>query len=311
LPPLTTEVTTLQAERPGAVGMVRGLAAKVATAEWLPWALAPLMILGYWVFEAWLHSHVFGQKALLVSLFSPDPHELWMRVGVAVMLLVVATLWFGAVRERNSRIRAMEHYQDRLREMSAWMSVDDGEERLGLSERLHEQVAQTLSAARMYLSGVETADSASHDALATAQGILDAAIAECREVAHELSPPVLDAYGLLSALEETARRVQNRAAARVVVAVGDDVPLNRTVLLTSFRVLSGVIESAAADPRTSAVRVSSRAGSSGLMVAVEWDSSYDDDLFGACELMFQVGGGLERRVTERGTRVVVTAPIAA
>jgi len=288
-----------------------GLGARLVTAEWLPWALAPFFFACFWVLEAWLHSRVFGHHRMLPSLIAPDWHELWMRAVVGAMLLVVAGLWFGAVRERNSRIVAMELYQKRLREMSAWMSVHDGEQRRGLSERLHEQVAQALSATRMYLSGVDTADSASQDALAIAQGILDSAIGECREVAHELSPPVLDAYGLLSALEETARRTESRAAAKVVVALGDDVPLERTVLLTSYRVISDVIESAATDPNTSAVRVSSRASVSGLSVAVEWDSPTSDDLFGACELMSQVGGGLEARITEHGTSVVVTAPVAA
>jgi len=309
--PLTTDATVPPLHEPRAESPARVLGRRLITAEWLPWALTPLLLMGFWVFEAWLHSQVFGHNRLVLSLLRPDGHELWMRIVVAGMLVVVAVLWAGAVHERNARIREMELYQDRLRELSAWMSFDEGEERRGLSERLHEHVAQTLSAARMYLSSVEAADEGSRADLASAQRILDEAIADCREVAHELSPPVLDAYGLLSALEAIALRVASRAAARVEVVVGDDVPLERAVLHASYRVITDVMESAASDPKTSSVRVSAHSSGSGLEVVVEWDSPSNDDLFGASEIMAHVGGGVERRVSEHGTSVVVTAPIAA
>lgn len=64
--------------------------------------LGIMAVLAYWAFEAALHSYVFNHRALLDSVISPEPHELWMRVGMAA--LVFAFGLYAHVHDRRHMV---------------------------------------------------------------------------------------------------------------------------------------------------------------------------------------------------------------
>lgn len=271
--------------------------------------------LAFWVVESLIHLAVFGGQGLLRNLFRPDLHELWMRIVVLLMLATIALVWSGALRARRRQIERLEVYQRRLRELSARIVIGDGEERRELSDRLHEQVGQSLAAARLFLASIEdeACDCREQEALRSVERIVDRAIAECREIAQELSPPVLDEYGLEPALETLANRVMRQTGKSVEFAGDTDsrTPLARETLLAAFQVLAEVVESAASDPLTSTVRVSAGSSEDGVSVTVEWDARSDEDLFSIKERIREVGGSVERTAGERGSTVTLRAPFHA
>jgi signal transduction histidine kinase len=179
-----------------------------------------------------------------------------------------------------------------------------------LADRLHEHVAQTLSAARFYLGSVGgDCEASERDAIQTVERIVGRAIAECRSIAQELSPPSLDEYGLGPALEALAQRVMRQTGTSIEVDADKGGPdLEREALLAMFHVLAEVVEGAAADADEQSVRIHSRLDESALSVSVSYRSRSPLDLFGACERMGRVGGSLLSSEDERGTVVTVRTP---
>ena len=271
--------------------------------------------IAFWVIESVIHLAVFGGQGLLRTLFQPDLHELWMRIVVLLMLVVIALVWSAALRARRRQVERLEIYQRRLRELSARIVLGDGEERRDLSDRLHEQVGQSLAAARLFLASIEenSCDCREQDALRSVERIVDRAIAECREIAQELSPPVLDEYGLEPALETLVNRVMRQTGKSVEFAGDADtrMPLARETLLAAFQVLAEVVEAAASDPHTSTVRVSAVSFTDEVSVTVEWDATSRDDLFSIRERICEVGGSVELRAGEQGSTVTLRAPFQA
>ena len=288
---------------------------RLLTNDTTPWLSLITLSIAFWVIESLIHLAVFGGHGLMSNLFRPNLHELWMRIVVLLMLVAIAFVWSAALRARRRQIERLEIYQRRLRELSARIVLGDGEERRDLSDRLHEQVGQSLAAARLFLASIEedSCDCREQDALRSVERIVDRAIAECREIAQELSPPVLDEYGLEPALETLANRVMRQTGKSVEFAGDTDTrpPLARETLLAAFQVLAEVVENAASDPRTSTVRVSAASSVGGVSVTVEWDADSDDDLFAITERIREVGGSVERRASELGSTVTLRAPIQA
>jgi len=60
--------------------------------ERLPWLVFPVLMLGFWVTESWLHTTFFDNRTFLEDL-RPDGNELWMRILVGACLLVLTALW--------------------------------------------------------------------------------------------------------------------------------------------------------------------------------------------------------------------------
>lgn len=277
----------------------------------MPLVLLSAFALFFWVAEAYLHAHVFNQGFFLEHLLSPAPHEAWMRGLVVVMLMIIAFVWSRALSMRQRAIAQLASYQEQLREASARIAYGDSEERRELADRLHEHVGQTLSAARLYLASVEGAecDESEREAIRTAERIVGRAIADCRDIAQELSPPSLDEYGLGPALEALAQRVMRQTGTSVEVDANEmALPLERESLLAMFHVLAEVVEGAAANAGEQSVRISSQLDDSSLSVSVSYSSHSQLDLFGACERMGRAGGSLMRSEDELGTVVTVRAP---
>lgn len=276
--------------------------------ERLPWLVLPGLMLGFWITESWLHSTFFDNRTFLQDLW-PDGHELWMRVLVGGCLLVLTVLWSLTVKQRNTRIRELSDYQAQLRELTSKLAHGDGEERRELADRLHEQVAQSLAAARMYLSGVEADSEDGASRLASAIGIVDSEITEVREIADEISPPSLDEYGLWASLESLCVRVMRRTGASVECGQECDSALSREVLLATFRALAEVIDTAASDATTGVVRVSGACSEIELAVTVAWCATAKPDLFAPSQLVWSVGGDLLLASEADATTVVVTVPL--
>jgi class 3 adenylate cyclase len=99
----------------------------------------------YWVGESLLHTLVFNDGSLVVTLLGEqDPNELWMRV-----LIAIAFLAFGWIAERSRQ--AERHMKDDAKRLSSVLRfVDQVQQKFplsGLGRRLPPQMEQLLGAA--------------------------------------------------------------------------------------------------------------------------------------------------------------------
>ncbi len=313
---LRTELDTGDATSPPCAcgAEERGGVDRVLGSSRLPWGLLSVMALFFWVAESYLHAFVFGNGRFLAHLLSPAPHEAWMRVLVVFMLLIVAAAWSQALRIRQHAFAQARDYERRLGEASTRIAYGDSEERRELADRLHEQVAQTLAAARYFLASVDesTCGEDGQEALRSVGRIIERAVAECREIAQVLSPPALDEYGLGPALEALADRVMRQTGASIQVeGERSTPPLSREALLATFQVLAEIVESVASNTANQGVRICSQWDERALDVTVFCPSVAQVDLFGARERMSGVGGSLARTDGAGGPAITVRTPLSA
>lgn len=280
---------------------------RARSATWVPWAVLPIPMLVFWFAESWLHSRLFDGAAFAIDFLHPSPHEMWMRSIVIVLLVLQSMLWTETIRRRNETIERQRAYQHRLSDLTAQLAYGDAQERRELATRVHENVAQQLTAARMFLAAVEADETG--EALRAAERIVDRSVAELRDIAEELSPPVLDEYGLGPALEALGTRAMRRTGTSIEVDCDAQMGLGEQQLLAMFTVTSEIVQLAATDEKVGTVRLTATALGERASVLVEWDGPGTHDLFGMCERLSAVGGSLERRHFDGGTSVLILMPL--
>ena len=69
----------------------------------------------YWLLESLMHITVFGQGDFLAHVFTPDVHEIWKRLLVAVLIILFSVY---AQRSINIRQRTESALADREKELS-------------------------------------------------------------------------------------------------------------------------------------------------------------------------------------------------
>jgi len=161
------------------------------------------------------------------------PHRDPVRVVATVL---VGGVGFYAVLAFTVRAFATMYEERRraLAELSARLLTAREEERVRIARRLHDELGQTLAAARWALSGGDPAE---------AERLLSLSVDGVRSLARELRPPLLDELGLGPALEALAES----CAASTGIAVEVDVPPGRfppEVETAAYRVVQEALENA-------------------------------------------------------------------
>lgn len=213
------------------------------------------------------------------------------RLLAVALLAMVGGAWYLGVSERERRLDEIEAYQQRLHELSIQLAAGDAAERRALATRLHEDVSQQLAAGRLFLGGVAPDDDAARQALASVARILDRAMADCREIAEVLEPPVLGEFGLCSAIETLADRMRRRSGVDVVMRSCEvQSAVDSDVGGVTFQVAAEVLGFAAGDPQCEHVEVSCGKAPGSVVLAFDWDSDSEVDFFSARQRIRGIGG---------------------
>lgn len=283
------------------------------------WALQPqaatlatvTLIVAYWMLEAAAHVLLFDRRrSFLHALLFPAPHEAWMRAFVVIMAVALGIAWYAVALERRHRIEEMRSHQLRLGQFTRSLSYGATKERQEVARRLHDDIGQQLSAARMFLSATGGCD----DRAASEQvaRILERVMMECRELSEELSPPVLEEFGLVPALESLARRVARRSGRTVQVDASHAcLGLGHEALMVTFHVLSEVVEAAVEWSDTTAVLLTCAEEEGMLALGVSWDAASHAEFFSAGERIRNVGGVTDVQVDGVRTTFTARVPLAA
>jgi len=160
----------------------------------------------------------------------------------------------------NAMLDTMVAYQSRLRELSQRVLSAQEAERQRIARELHDDTAQTLTALLLRLKMLESANGATDRATVRELVSLTAAALESiRAIAQELRPPVLDDFGLPTALQSLADQQRQRFGLPVSVAVqGQARRLPPDVELALYRIAQEALTNAAkhADARHAVVTLS-------------------------------------------------------
>ncbi|QAA77175.1 MAG: hypothetical protein BIP78_1409 [Candidatus Bipolaricaulis sibiricus] len=161
------------------------------------------------------------------------PHRDPVRV---VATVVVGGVGFYAVLAFTVRAFATMYEGRRraLAELSARLLTTQEEERKRIARRLHDELGQTLAAARWAIAGGDPAE---------AEQLLGQAVDGTRSLARELRPPLLDELGLTPALRALAERFSASSGIPVEVE-GPPGRLPPQAEVALFRVVQEALENA-------------------------------------------------------------------
>jgi len=169
-----------------------------------------------------------------------DLRALIIIVGISVMLLLALAIIFFVILYQR---RIIAH-QIELKKISAQKELEliqasiqsEEEERTRIASELHDDVAATLSSARLFLYKTKDAQY-DENVVNQSKELLDQSIAKVRDISHKLQPATLQHLGLeqsLQSIMETINRSGTVAATFIARA-----PLPRTaenVELAAYRI---------------------------------------------------------------------------
>ncbi len=84
----------------------------------------------YWPFEAMVHALLFNSRSFSNSLFSADPHEIWMRTIISLAFIGFGLLAQRGINQQHIFQKRMHGEKDRLHKIidntyDAYVSMDE------------------------------------------------------------------------------------------------------------------------------------------------------------------------------------------
>jgi signal transduction histidine kinase len=151
------------------------------------------------------------------------------RVATHVTLAQLSRGLHSALHDRGARL---QQANVRLRELNVQMATLEERQRRQLAQQLHDTTIQQLVLARILVE----ANSALEERRAQLQSLLADSVRQLRTLVFELSPPLLHAGGLYSALEWLAERMREQWGLTVVCECDGELPaLSDALAVTLFQ----------------------------------------------------------------------------
>jgi signal transduction histidine kinase/ligand-binding sensor domain-containing protein len=215
----------------------------------------------------------------------------WVQAAAAIALLLLLLAWHRqrmhglerknlallrlkeqreqALLEAHTSRRELEETYQELRELTRRLESAKEEERRHISRELHDELGQTLTAAKLHLQllGRDAADAASADRLAESVAMLDSMIGQVRQMSLGLRPPLLDELGLAPALQQFLKGLSQRTGVQIefdcLPGVGGSAP---EVEAAAFRVVQEAVNNALRHAGASRIAVELSRGEDGALL---------------------------------------------
>jgi signal transduction histidine kinase len=238
------------------------------------------------------------------------------------------------VRERTAelelQIAERKRFEDSLRELTSRLLQLQDEERRRIARELHDSAGQLLAALSMNISKLNRLLAASHPELhettSDSMQLIEELSTEIRTLSYLLHPPLLDESGLGSALSWYTEGLTARSKIAVDLQVAPEVGRLQPDLETAiFRIVQECLTNIhrhSGSP-TATIRIARENGAVRVEVADQGKGLAAEKpeenlkaragvgLRGMHERVRQLGGTLEIRSNDPGTRVVAVLPFAA
>lgn len=272
----------------------------------------------------------------------------WFKLLLVTAVILAALLahnWRIAALQRRHRELQMLHAQREqaltlhrraerelseaaqgLRRLAARLEVAKEEERQHISRELHDELGQTLTAAKISLQLLQT-EAGSGDAagrIRSAVEMMDAMIGKVRAISLNLRPPLLDEAGLVPALQHELQQAAARTGIDVGLEVSEDFPhVEGAPALVLFRACQEAVSNSLRHAGASRIRIRLDTGEGCVHAVIEDDGVGFDlenvksrvsrgehlGLLGLDERVTSLGGAVTlNSAPGRGTRLTVAVP---
>ncbi len=180
------------------------------------------------------------QRQIDQQHFEIEQKDNWLLFGGIIFLITLVTAYFIYKNYKNKQDKKLQFEIFRQQEIES-KALFDGEqkERIRIARDLHDGVGQMLSLVKMKLSMADTND----ETIKGTAELLDKSIEEVRNVSHNLIPQELN-FGIFSALEDIAEKVNSSGSTKMEVAIPDEIKelaFERQNELTIYRIVQEVV----------------------------------------------------------------------
>lgn len=232
----------------------------------------------------------------------------------------------GSELERRQAEGVVWESRERLRKLAARLHAVREEEQTAIAREVHDVLGQALTSLRMDVSWIMARLPEKRDALSergsAMTSLLDATLADVRQLVSHLRPAVLDDLGLEAAIEWQAQKFTKRTGVETEVKLPAlEIGLDRERATAVFRVLQEALTNVARHAEASRVEIRLRAKGDMMMLEVRDDgkgvtddalaSAWSIGLTGMRERAGALGGRVDiNRVETAGTAVIIQMPLA-
>lgn len=235
-----------------------------------------------------------------------------------------------AIRKRNEELtdlnREVARQREQLRAFALKLAEAEENERKSLSQELHDEVGQNLTALGINLNvalsqATEEAAETIRTRIADSLALVDQIAERIRNVMANLRPPLLDDYGLVAALKWYAEMFSSRTGISVIVQGREIVPRPAAKVENSiFRIVQEALTNVAKHAQATHVVIAIETGTRTIRVniadnGIGFDSSLQSEpnkwgLITMRERARAIGGQLRiESAAARGTNVIAEAPL--
>ncbi|OJJ17338.1 hypothetical protein BKI52_30835 [marine bacterium AO1-C] len=152
-------------------------------------------------------------------------------LAVAIILFVV----FYQKRLSQQQLRLQELKNQQQQQLFLATNQVQEKERKRIANDLHDDVGVVLSTAKLYLSHLMTQPNIENVAQKIDQ-LVDAAAQNVRDIAHNLTPQNLEKFGLISAITEMCKKIQEANQIQVSFEYNEGQRLNFDIELGVYRI---------------------------------------------------------------------------
>ena len=257
-----------------------------------------LEIRGRDVYGRWATSAPLG-----LEIVPPFWMTQWFRLlvvaGVLLLTLAAHRARLGALEQRTRELerlkdqrelalRRAEESQDQLasayddlRKVTRRLESAKEEERLAVSRELHDELGQTLTAAKLSLQMLRSRQHGEDERKRVADTVtmIDSMIGQVRDISLSLRPPLLDQAGLVPALAQLRETLADRTGVSIELDASPAVsPESPAVRITLFRVVQEAVSNALRHAGAERIVVALREEADGIRLLVEDDGvGFDPD----------------------------------
>lgn len=162
-------------------------------------------------------------------------------VAVGLFALLSVVLFFG---RKTLKMRAeMAEQNERIQKERFKIVIETEEkEKKRIARELHDGLGQMLSTARLLVSDLDETNT--QPKVVRTLGVLDATIAEVRQISHNMMPGSLSQKGLQAALEEMAATISASAKTKVELVFNQQISFEEATVVGLYRVVQEVVNNA-------------------------------------------------------------------
>jgi len=243
------------------------------------------------VFGLWSEAAPFS-----IEVIPPFWMTTWFRLLIVASIVVLSLSAHQArmrgLQRRNQQLQALQASREAaleraekskalmeeafagMRNLTARLELAKEQERLVLARELHDELGQMLTAAKINLqiAGRNPADAANGKRLQDSVDMIDQMIRQVRDISLSLRPPLLDAAGLVPALEYFLGALEKRSGIPIRLDAEDaGKGASPEVRTTVFRIIQEAVNNAIRHASASSIHVSLRTRGSSIEISIRDD----------------------------------------